>query len=69
MDDKEILTECKNLVFSPEYKRIRELQLDRIVELSIGNIEPLELKGMLRNIAETDKWALRFDKEKKKNKE
>lgn len=69
MDNKELLTECKDLVYSAKYKRIRELQLNRIVELSIGNIEPLELKGMLRNIAETDKWAGRFDKEKKKNKE
>jgi hypothetical protein len=70
MSEKDILIEKNNLVNSDEWKRIRDLQLDRIVTLSTGNTDPLIIVGMLRSIANTDKWREDFINRKgKENKE
>lgn len=70
MNEKEILIEKNNLVNSAEWQRIRKLQLDRIVNLSTGNTDSLIIVGMLRNIANTDKWSEEFNSKKaKENKE
>lgn len=63
---KDILTEKNNLANSAEYMRIREFQLNNIVNLSNGSIDPLILKGMLKGIKDTDEWAEDFKKEKNK---
>ncbi len=70
MSEYDILIEKNNLVNSDEWQRIRKLQLDRIVNLSTGNTDPLIIVGMLRNIANTDKWSEDFNSRKaKENKE
>lgn len=70
MSEHDILIEKNNLVNSAEWQRIRKLQLDRIVNLSTGNTDPLIIVGMLRNIANTDKWSEEFNSKKaKENKE
>lgn len=64
--NRDILVEKFELVCSPIYKRIRELQLENILKLANSDIEPLVLKGMLKTIADTDKWDSEFKKEKLK---
>jgi hypothetical protein len=51
-----------DLANSIEYKKIRDLQLNKCLELSKSDIEPLELKGMLKLIASTDSWTEQFEK-------
>ena len=51
-----------DLVNSMQYKKIRELQLNKCLELAKSEIEPLELKGMLKLIASTDSWTEQFEK-------
>lgn len=67
MTDLDLLTEKNNLINTPVYKRIRELQLNNIVELANSQTDPLIIKGMLKNIYDTDKWENEFKLEKKKN--
>ena len=64
--NRDILVEKFDLVCSPAYKRIKELQLENILKLANSDIEPLVLKGMLKTIADTDKWETEFKKEKLK---
>lgn len=66
MNEKELIILKNNLVNSQEWEQIRELQLNKIVELSTSNIEPLVIVGMLRNIANTDKWAKEYISRKEK---
>lgn len=68
--DKDILIEKFDLVTSSTYKRIKELQLENILRLANSDAEPLLIKGMLKNISDTDKWENEFLSVKKKlNKE
>ncbi len=69
MADLDLITEKNNLVNSPVYKRIRELQLNSIVEMANKQIDPLIIKGMLKNINDTDNWENDFKVTKKKNEE
>lgn len=64
--DKDILVEKFDLVDSPTYKQIKEFQLENILKLANSDIEPLVLKGMLKVIADTDKWKAEFLNEKKR---
>ena len=48
------------LVSSDTYKELRKQQLDMIVKFSVGDVEPLEIRGMLRLIAKTDEWRSDF---------
>ncbi len=66
MTDKDILVEKFNLLGSVEYQKIKSFQLENILKLANSDIEPLLLKGMLKNIADTDKWESEFWAEKKK---
>lgn len=68
--DKDILIEKFDLVTSITYKRIKELQLENILRLANSDAEPLLIKGMLKNIADTDKWENEFlSVQRKLNKE
>lgn len=70
MTAKDILVEKFNLLGSVEYQKIKSYQLENILRLANSDIEPLILKGMLKNIADTDKWESEFLTEKRKlNKE
>lgn len=51
-----------DLVHTPEYQEIRGLQIEKCLELSKTDIEPLILKGMLKLIASTDGWSGDFDR-------
>lgn len=58
-----------SLVESSFYKEIRDLQIKKCLELSKSNIEPLELKGMMKLIATTDDWEKEFENILKDRKE
>jgi hypothetical protein len=62
--DTDLIVEKYELVKSKEYQRIRQLQLELI--LQNRNIEPLELRGMLKLIAKTDEWENEFLKFKER---
>lgn len=58
--DKEILAEKYDLVDSDIYLKIKSYQLENIVKLSNSDINPLILQGMLKLIADTEKWRNEF---------
>lgn len=64
--NRDLLVEKFDLVGSATYQRIRELQLENILKLANSDIEPLVIKGMLKTIADTDKWESEFINEKKR---
>jgi len=66
MTEKDILVEKFNLLGSVEYQKIKSYQIENILRLANSDIEPLVLKGMLKNIADTDKWESEFWAEKRK---
>jgi len=68
MKNTDILAEKYNLICSNQYKQIKKFQLENILKLANSDIEPLLLKGMLKNIADTDKWENEFLIEKNKAK-
>lgn len=55
-----------DLISTDIFKKLRKMQLDMIVQLSMGNIEPLEVRGMLRLVGKTDEWRNDFIKIKDK---
>ena len=63
--NKNILIEKYDLVMSEEYSKTRSYQLNNIVRLSNTDINPLILQGMLKVIADTDKWKADFENEKR----
>lgn len=67
-DEKKLilLKEKADLVSSSTYQKIRKFQVEKIIDLSTTDIEPLEVKGMLKLIKHTDGWV---DEYNKKNKE
>lgn len=68
--NKNLLIEKFELVDSSTYKRIRELQLENILRLANSDANPLIIKGMLKTIADTDKWENEYKAEHKRlNKE
>ncbi len=64
--NKNILVEKFDLITSPVYKRIKELQLENILRLANTDTNPLIIKGMLKSIADTDKWENEFLMEQRK---
>lgn len=60
--DLNILKERADAVNSSQYSVTRNYALEMIVSLSSSNIEPLELKGMLRLINKIDQFPLEYDK-------
>lgn len=65
MTDIEILQEKADLIKSAQYKKIREYQLEKIVDLSSSDIDEKEIKGMLRLIKHTDSWLNDYENKKK----
>lgn len=65
MTDIEILQERADLIKSAQYKKIREYQLEKIVDLSSSDIDEKELKGMLKLIKHTDSWLNDYENKKK----
>ena len=48
------------LVSDENYKNLRSAQLNHIIELSNTQADPILIKGMLKLIHDTDKWAKDF---------
>lgn len=69
MNDFEELKLKADLVQTEQYKQIRQFQIDKIITLANSNIEPLELKGMLKLIAKTDCWKSEYETYIKKEEE
>ena len=57
------------LVQTKEYQEIRQLQIEKIISLANSQIDPVEIKGMLKLINHTDSWQDDFQKAIKKIKE
>lgn len=66
MSNLELTIEKNNIINSPIYKRLRDLQLKYILDLSNHSIDPLLIKGMLKLINDTDRWADEYIKTKTK---
>lgn len=66
MDELEILKEKAELVSGSDYQKIKNYQIDKIIALATSNIEPLELKGMLKLISYTDNFKQEYEKKVKK---
>lgn len=62
MDKLQILKEKADLVKSAEYQKIRQYQIETIINLSTSDIDEKELKGMLKLIRKTDSWADEYEK-------
>ncbi len=70
MEEIEILKHKNQIVKSENYKSLRNYQINMILGLANSQIEPLELKGMLKLISKTDSWESEYEKQLKKlNKE
>lgn len=57
------------LVSDKNYKNLRSAQLNHIIELSNTQADPILIKGMLKLIHDTDKWAKDFISAKKRKEE
>lgn len=66
MSNLELIIEKNNIINSLIYKRLRDLQLKYILDLSNHSIDPLLIKGMLKLINDTDRWADEYIKAKAK---
>lgn len=66
MDELEILKEKAELISGCDYQKIKNYQIEKIITLATSNIEPLELKGMLKLIAYTDNFKQEYEKKLKK---
>lgn len=71
MNEKQfnILRDRYKLVTSEQYKELRAIELNRIVELAASGIDEKELKGMIRLINYTDSFEAEYIKrmEEKRN--
>lgn len=65
--NKDILMEKNDLISTEDYSKIKSYQLENILKLSNSEINPLILQGMLKVIADTDKWKSDFVNAKKRN--
>lgn len=64
--DREEITRRFSLANSKEWKAIKELFLDKIIELSRGSQSPEKLQGMLQLLSFPDNWIDVFYAEKRK---
>lgn len=60
--DINTLKEKADAVQSTAYSIVKKHQMEMIVSLGTSNIEPLELKGMLKLINKTDTWVDDYEK-------
>lgn len=71
MDDKEfkeLKAKCE-LAKSETWKEIRKSMLNNIVFLAGKSTDPIILKGMLKNICDTDAWVSDYIEAREKEKE
>jgi len=65
--NKDIIAQKYDLITSDNYSMIKSYQLENIVKLANSDINPLILQGMLKLIADTDKWKSDFFNEKRRS--
>lgn len=65
--NKDIIAQKYDLITSDDYSMIKSYQLENIVKLANSDINPLILQGMLKLIADTDKWKSDFFNEKRRS--
>lgn len=58
----QICKEKAALVKGETYAKIRMYQLNKIISLAKSSIDPLEIRGMLKLIADSDDWENQFIK-------
>lgn len=68
MYKEDVLRTKYELVTSEDYKKLRELELNFIVDISNSQLSAETLRGMLLLINERDKWEKDYLKECKKAK-
>lgn len=56
-----LLEKKYQIASSEEYKELKRLQLEEILNLSLTGIDPMLLKGMLIGIKNTDSWVRDFE--------
>lgn len=66
MDRLQDLTTKYELVTSDVWPRVRTLMLNHVVSLANSSVDPLIIQGMLKNIADTDRWEQDFLAEKER---
>ena len=71
MDDEELaFYEVKaRLAESRDCQVFKEILLDMVFDYSKGNLDPAELKGMVRLLANTRDWDKEFEKKLRQAKE
>ena len=65
--NKDIIAQKYDLITSDNYSMIKSYQLENIVKLANSDINPIILQGMLKLIADTDKWKSDFFNEKRRS--
>lgn len=66
MEDILILKEKSELSESVHWSQIKKYMTEKITNLSTSNIDPIELKGLLKFIAIVDSWTFDYRKEMNK---
>ena len=61
-EEYQVLREKATLVKGETYAKIRMYQLNKIISLAKSSIDPLEIRGMLKLIADSDDWENQFIK-------
>lgn len=51
-----------DLARSEVFELLKEQQIEMILDLSLGNIDEKELKGMVKLVAKTGNWRKEYDK-------
>jgi len=68
-EELELLRLKANLAQNADCKAFKEILLNMIFDYSLGDIEPAELKGMVRLLARTRDWDKQLDQKIKNIKE
>lgn len=50
-----------DLVQSTQYQEVRKTQIEKLIRLSLTDIDSNEFKGMVKLIAKTDDWKKEYD--------
>ncbi len=58
-----------DLAESDSWKEIKKFMTEKIISLSNSSMDPLEIKGLLKFIANVDSWINDYSKEIKRLKE
>ena len=66
------INELKKLAMlaqSTQWQEIKNIMFSKIVQASTSNIDPVELKGLLKFIADVDSWIDDYERKLKKKRD